>query len=239
MRQPFFSGAAAFELSLDRTEAGRLRGYRIAPVEQGKGKKEASKGADGASSETVTLAADSGGTPVSARRKTADSTVFSRFSAAGGEVEELSFDEKELLSGRTVCRYSGALLTLVSAFAEDGGVSSSVRYDYDSLDRVVRVEAAEYSAETVYGADGNPRFVRAASGAEAKQIERRFQWDERGLLVREFSRDADGKPTETAYSYVFDAAGQWIERRAVNYAERFGVRGPEKGARVLRKISYR
>lgn len=227
VERPLFAAGSVFALSFDRDD--RVRGYRIAPIEASEGEKSAD--------ESVRLIHSSDGTLAAAERKTAEGSVSSTFSYRGSQFEELSFDEEGLLVGRSVCDFSGPLLVACSSYAEDGSFSASARFDYDAHGRVVRVESAESSSETVFDADGRPAFVRAA--ADAERTERRFQWDERGLLVREFLTDAGGETLEISYSYDFDARGEWIARDSSLFVDRFGTRAPEKGPRVLRKIGYR
>jgi YD repeat-containing protein len=234
VRRPLFTPGAAYSLSLDYDAAGRVRGYKVEPLAEEAG----AGGSPAPSGETVVLAYGPDGSLVSAERKSEGKRTAVSFAREGDRLEELSFDEEGVPTGRVSWRFAGEHLVAADVYGENGEVSASIRYDYDSDGRAVRVEAGEYAAEAFYDASGRPRLLSVRSGPEGKTEVRRYQWDERGLLVKEFSTDDEGTEFETAYTYAFDAAGEWIVRDSARMVERFGAGFPEKGPRVLRKIHY-
>ena len=228
LERPLFSSGSPFALSFERDAGGRVRGYRIAAT--------GSSGGEGASAETVRLGFSTGGTLSSAVRDASAEVSSSSFAFFLNGVEELSFNGEKLLTARSVYEFVGERLAFSINYAEDGSVADSIRYDYDSGGRVVRIESGDFAAETLYDAAGRPLFVRSDNKTE--RTERRFQWDDRGLLVRELSAAADGNLLETVYSYTFGAFGEWTTRDSVRFVSRFGTAAPEKGPSVLRKILY-
>ncbi len=234
VRRPLFTPDSVYFLSFDYDAAGRVRGFRIEPLARPSG----DGGSPAPSVETVVLAYGPDGSLVSAERKSEGKRTAVSFSREGNRVEEFSFDEEGVPVGRVSWRFAGEHLVAADVYGEDGEVSASTRYDYDSAGRVVRVEAGEYAAEAVYDASLRPRLLSIRSAPEGKTEVRRYQWDERGLLVKEFSTDDEGTELETAYTYAFDAAGEWTVRNSARMVERFGAKLPEKGPRVLRKIHY-
>lgn len=276
LERPYFFAGAVFILRFERDPSGRIVRFSTAeaPAEKngaaekdsGTGKETPGSGArkiveqkngaeksggkksetSGVEPETVSLAYGSDGALSSAARKKDGTLQTSRFSAYGSGWEEIAYDEDGTAVGRIACFFIPAGLAEARLYAEDGAETSLIRFDYDSDDRITRVQTADSSIEALYapsGSDGGssarPLFTRLYAGKDAKPIERRFQWDERGLLVRETLVAADGKAEETSYSYSFDSFGEWTERRAFRQAEKFGIKAPEKGDRVLRKIVYR
>ncbi|MFA6508321.1 MAG: hypothetical protein WCT14_19620 [Treponemataceae bacterium] len=258
LRRPYFSSAAAYALTFERDATDRPSGYEIEIIasdkassvtKAGETKKSAadkktekmpesaktsaeSKGAEDSATESVSLTYGQDGALSGAERKTEGKREKSVFTAIADVLQELSYDEGGKAIGRIAYSFISSGLTEVRSYEEDGKETERVRFDYDSGGRITRVRTAELSIESLYNAAGYPLFARSSS-------ERRFQWDERGLLVRESITASDGKTAETAYSYSFDSFGEWTERRSFTYVERFGIRVPEKGGRVLRKITYR
>jgi hypothetical protein len=231
--RPWFLVEQAYSLEFVYDNRGRVRSCAIAPHPS-----DAAPDGDASAGETVYPVFGPDGALLSAKSVAEGRTASVSFFREGNTVEELAYDEEGLLSGRVSNRFGGQLLVSVETFSEDGTTAAYAGYGYDAHGRVVRVSADEYEAEAFYDSLGRPLRRVVLSGPEKERNERRYQWDERGLLVREFAVDSEGKETEISYSYSFDSRGDWVVRESSVFAERYGIRAPERGARVVRKFTY-
>jgi YD repeat-containing protein len=132
-------------------------------------------------------------------------------------------------------------LLVLTGRTEEGADEDLLRFDYDSFGRVVSVASPDYQAEALYDAVGRPVYWRIRGGIEGEgtdSFQRTYQWDERGLLVRERVSVDDGW-SEFRYEYSFDSSGNWVERRSTKWEMRFGSLVSEPGPRLFRAIRYR
>jgi len=188
----------------------------------------------GASAEsTIILSYGADGFLESAATEAEGGVGYSSFSRSGAAVDEIRYDESGLAVSRETFTVTARGVASRTAVAEDGSTASVYRRDYDAGGRTTRLEGAAETVEAVYDKTGRPVSVRSEAG------ERRLQWDERGLLVREIETGADGKRIERSFSYAFNERRDWIERRSVVYEERFGVLVGAEGPAVARSIRYR
>lgn len=170
--------------------------------------------------------------------------------ADGNAVETRSLEDGVVVGVFDYAFLQGKFLMLESR-SDDVENRTVIRFDYDSFGRVVAIAEPPFEAEALY--DGSGRVVywrfaedngtaggktRADDKATGGFEERRFQWDERGLLVRELVANSTGQ-TEIRYEYTLDGRGNWIERRSTRWMERFGSLVGEGGPRSTRRIHYR
>lgn len=159
-------------------------------------------------------------------------------------IEETFFDEGGVPLALNRWSMVGDRVVAGRAVAEDGTETEFLRLDRDAEGRVTRIwvaagvaavetAAAESVRESAYSSDGKPRELRIDDSI------RRFQWDERGLLVRETLRSVDGAVVEWRYEYSFDRYGSWIERKGIGYRALFGTLVPDRSGSIIRKINYR
>jgi YD repeat-containing protein len=265
---PFFLSGSRFDLSVVRDASGRISRASVAGAaagstpEGGKAATEdaartgpkaaapkpaAPKGAAperaepkpdgtksaGAAESTIVLTYGADGAPASAVSEAEGGVSYSSFSRSGSAVDEIRYDESGLAVSRETFTVAARGVATRTAVAEDGTAASVYRRDYDAGGRTTRLEGAEGTVDVVYDKAGRPVSVRSEAG------ERRLQWDERGLIVREIETGADGKRVERAFSYAFNERRDWIERRSFVYEERFGLLVGAEGPAVVRSIRYR
>lgn len=259
----YFLSGSRFDLSVSRDKAGRIIRVSVAEMSsaapEGKdanaaapkaavdkpaaakpaapagadSKKADPKAAGSPAASTIVLTYDSGGLLASAVSEAEDGVGYSSFFRSLSTVDEIRYDEAGLALSRDTFTVSSRGVVSRAAVAEDGAAALVYRRDYDAGGRTTRLETAEGPVEIVYDRSGRPVSVHGVAG------DRRLQWDERGLLVREIETGADGKRIERAYSYVFNERRDWIQRSSVVYEERFGVMTGTAGPAVVRSIRYR
>ncbi len=225
IERPFFWAESGYSLAFERAASGRPSRYRLIDGE-------------GAESDSVSLSFSAEGALSSCERSSGDRPSRSGFYPFGSVVEEIRYVEDGIAEARASFDFAREGLRSIASVSADGTAETIASYDYDAGGRISAVSTADSQRSAVYGEDGLPRAVRVAVAASGKTVERRLQWDERGLLVREFVF-SDDAGVEIAYDYDFDRKGEWIARRATRYVERFGVRIPEAGDIVRRRIDYR
>jgi len=244
---PVFIAGAEYTLRAELDASGKVRSYAMAQAGEGAGKESgegagkkngntAVAGADATT--TVGLEYDAWGALSRTTMETGDETSFSTFSVYENLVEELAYDAEGLMVGRFVDRGGREGVRSLEQAGEDGTLSLLTSFAYDGLGRISAVGTESGTTEMVYDSFSRPVLIRTV-GAENTVSERRLQWDERNLLVREIRRDQDGKLMEFRYEYVFDRYGNWTERRSLVYTERLGAYVPQNGPKVSRIIIYR
>jgi len=225
LERPFFWAGSAYALSFARGASGLPASYRLAGAGEGPG------------TESVSLSFSADGTLAAAERRNPDASIVSRFHPFGSTLEELEYDQEGRAAARRSVLFSREGPRAAYFYSDGGESAPAASFDYDSGGRATRIVYGERVFEAVYGARDLPVAVRGAGGAVPG--ERRYQWDERGLLSRETVFGEDGATLEeTAYAYEFDAYGEWTVRRALKYAHRFGIWAPERGVLVRRGIDY-
>ncbi len=243
---PVFIAGAAYSLRAVMDASGRIRSFTMTKTAEkagkepgaGTGKESAyTAGLEGESTK-VSLEYDPSGILMRSTIEAGEDTSFSTFSVRESLVEELVYDAEGSALARFVYHRGRTGVRSLEQVGEDGIPSLMVGFDYDGRGRVSAVGTGSGSTETLYDALARPVFIRTLA-AENAVTERRLQWDERNLLVRETRLEQDGKKMEFRYDYVFDAYGNWTERRSLVYTERLGAYIPRNGPQVTRKIIYR
>lgn len=253
---PFASAGSFSPVTVRRSSVGRTIGLRIATAPSaspavaakrtaGDGKKGAEKADTDGKGEatTVSFKFASDGTLDSATLEREAERSFSAFrfrgmQAVNGNIltyrsaTETRTGEDGIVTAVLDYSFGGGKILALGTRAETGEVTPLIDLDYDSGGRAVSVAEGEFSAEALYDGSGSVAYWRYG------ETERRFQWDERGLLVRELV-SGDGDRFELRYEYRMDAQGNWIERRATRWIERFGSLVSEGGSKAYRTIRYR
>jgi YD repeat-containing protein len=126
------------------------------------------------------------------------------------------------------------------------------RYDYDSFGNITAIESPHGNFTAVYVQLHRPRYWQTIVGATRWRYT--LQWDDAGHLTRLTGVAGpvvvEAEPTvprntsdtnaevDLRYDYIFDAHGNWVERRETRMIRRLGALVPSAGATVKRRIEY-
>jgi YD repeat-containing protein len=258
--RPVFASDGAWAAEATRGLEGTVAAYALSPVALGDLSPGEAPEAQGKEADRVLVSVAR--SPFVIERDQTRTYVALRWNYGGrgalDQIEETFFDEAGVPLALNRWTLVGDRVVSGSAVAADGAATEFLRLDRDAEGRITRVRfsagaavgAAENASagaaaaaqasvgvrEAAYSSDGRPRELRIEG------MVRRFQWDERGLLVRETlngADSADGTAVEWRYEYTFDRYGSWIERTGIGYRTAFGTLVPDRSVRIKRTINYR
>ena len=252
---PFASQGKLSQVAVRRSAAGRIMKLGVTAMNPGKPAEAGASAGEGGAASSIAFAYGADGLAESAslEGEGAGSFAFTYRGArdeAGkprGSALETRAGESGEVTGVFDYAFGGGRILRVDGRGETGERVSLRSMDYDASGRVVAVTEGDYRAEALYAARGRVVYWRIAASAEISgadsestdaATERRFQWDERNFLVRESVAEA-GEAYEVRYEYATDSRGNWVERRATRWVQRFGALVSEGGTRVRRTIRYR
>lgn len=141
------------------------------------------------------------------------------FDISAHRLTEASYSPSQDLQYRVAYSYSErGDLTAENAFAEDGSLEYRLENSYDEAGRLL--ETVEYDADT-------EPFYRY-----------NYAYNEVGDITKRESRGVDGSGSALTYSYLYDAQGNWTERRTEKLVTRFGEDVLEPSEVTRRTLTY-
>ncbi|WP_304225544.1 hypothetical protein [Gracilinema caldarium] len=152
-------------------------------------------------------------------------------------VEESWYTETGELETLYEYHFSQGNLGQISSISQDGSVVPITIMDYDAHNLVSSVTNGQSKFEFLYDGKNRIRLVREIA-AEGSLSERNFQYDERGLLVRQYGR-LKMENFEYRYKYSFDQRGFWTSCTVQAWNEQFGRLIPSTEIQINRTITRR
>jgi len=145
----------------------------------------------------------------------------------GTSADESWYSESGELKAFFEYAWSGNKLLELNTYANDGTRYTVVRWEYNAQNLVSSMVDEHNRTEFTY--DGKGRLLFAIkTTTEGTGLERNFQYDELGRLVRQYGRAEQGN-FEYRYKYTEDIQGLWVICMVQPWYEQFGrlVPGPE------------
>jgi YD repeat-containing protein len=145
----------------------------------------------------------------------------------GTSADESWYSETGELKAFFEYAWSGDKLLELNSYADDGTRNRVVRWDYNAQNLVSSMVDEQSRIELAY--DGKGRLLSVVKiTTEGAGLERNFQYDELGRLVRQYGKDEQGS-FEYRYQYTVDPRGLWLQCSIQTWHEQFGrlVPGPE------------
>lgn len=124
-------------------------------------------------------------------------------------------------------RFSQGNLAQISSVTTDGTVIPLTVWDYYAHNLVSSMSRGQNRAEFLFNRMNRISMIREIA-EDGSISERNFQYDERGLLVRQYGR-IKMENFEYRYKYSFDQRGLWTSCTVQAWNEQFGrlIPGPE------------
>ena len=177
------------------------------------------------------------GLPARIRFEKENETAFAVLHYWGDSAEESWYTETGELQNLYTYGFSGGLLRDLIRVDAEGSLVSLGRWDYNAQNKISFAEDQGGSVTLLYDNQGRISSMLYSSDAQ-DCIERYFQYDETGRLVRQYCRNRNGS-YEYRYRYTADRYEAWNSVRIQPWMQQFDRLIPRAELSVSRIITRR